>query len=394
MHPVQEIMEKSSRLAIGLMSGTSIDSVDAALVEIANNGTSTEVELIGFWTEPYPHGVKEKISECSTSGRGTVDEICRLNVLVGEVFAEAALALLSSSHIAAKDVDFIGSHGQTVHHLPEADSFYGRTIRATLQIGEPSVISKRTGILTVADFRPGDLALGGQGAPLVPYFDYVVFSDPAKNRAMLNVGGIANLTILKSGGLLDEVIAFDCGPGNMVIDGVMAKLYAKPFDIGGRVGQAGTISAELLSFCLEHPYFQKRPPKSTGREDFGEKFQHDLLSRASELKLSVEDTVATATELTTHAIWESYRVYASETTPIDELIVSGGGAKNEGMTQSLREKFTDVSVVSTDAYGIPPDAKEAICFAVLANETISGLTNNVPSATGASRETIMGKICF
>lgn len=391
---LQTALSKSPRLAIGLISGTSVDGVDAALIEIANHGIETRIRPLHFITFPYPHDIQKSILKCSVPGQGSVDEICRLNVLVAEVFSQAALSLLREANVPIHDVAFIGSHGQTIHHLPEPMAFGDGEIRSTLQIGDPSWIAKRTGIVTVGDFRPADMALGGEGAPLVPYFDYITFRHGIKNRAVLNLGGIANFTILKAGAQIDDVMAFDTGPANMLIDGLMSELYNRPFDDEGAVARSGIVSKSLLDFCLEHSYFRKKPPKSTGREDFGETYLQEVLAAASAEDLCHEDIVATATELTTFSIWESYRNFVENTVNVDEIIVSGGGLYNKYLVESLTKKFKGASVLPIDQFDIPGEAKEAICFAVLANETMAGNPGNVPSATGASGPTILGKICL
>ncbi|MFQ5751791.1 MAG: anhydro-N-acetylmuramic acid kinase [bacterium] len=394
MHRLNKIFSKKIKLTVGLMSGTSMDGVDAALVEIQNQGLQTELELVHFLTLPYPDGLKEKILEYSTPGQGSVDQICRLNVLLGEIFADAVKALLGAADAKPEQVDFIGSHGQTVQHLPAEKELFDYKIRASLQLGEPSVIAKRTGILTVADFRPADLALGGQGAPLVPYFDFIMFRSKEKNRGLLNIGGIANFTILKKNGKLEEIMAFDTGPGNMVIDGLMQKLFNQPFDKDGKIAQTGTVSQELLQWAFNHPYFKKPPPKSTGREEFGDEFCERFLAQARQFNLKRNDIIATAAELTSHSVWASYRKFVAPQIAIDEVIVSGGGSDNLFIMESLRQKALGMRIKRIDEFGIPAEAKEAVCFAILANETLCGNNNNVPGATGASHPTILGKICL
>ncbi|MFQ5709073.1 MAG: anhydro-N-acetylmuramic acid kinase [bacterium] len=393
MNRLQKLFTKQEKHAVGLISGTSLDGVDAALVRIKNHGLATELELLHFITMPYPAPLKEKLLELSTPGQGSVDEICRVNVLLGEIFADAVSHLLDAAGVQAADVDLIGSHGQTVQHLPRERVDFGYKTRSTLQLGEPSVIAKRTGIITVADFRQADMAVGGEGAPLVPYFDFVVFRSAEKNRALLNLGGIANLTILRKNCSLEEVLAFDSGPANMLIDELMHRLFKKPFDENGVIARSGQPSKKLLARALQHDYFGRKPPKSTGREEFGMAFCTKFLEQANRLKLTPSDIVATAAEFTALSIWNSYRDFVAPEIPLDELIVSGGGTRNAAVMESLRLKFKGIVVTPIDTYGIPADAKEAICFAVLANETLAGHANNVPAATGASQPTVLGKIC-
>jgi anhydro-N-acetylmuramic acid kinase len=394
MERLQKLHSKDQKLIVGLISGTSLDGVDAALVKIKGQGTETKVELLHFLTYRYPDGLKEVILENSTPGQGRVEDICRLNFLLGEIFAQATMSLLEAAGYKTEEVDLIGSHGQTIHHLPEEEMLFDYKIRSTLQLGEPSVIAKRTGIITVADFRPADMAVGGEGAPLVPYFDFVLFHSTDKNRCLLNIGGIANFTVLKNKCRVEEVMAFDTGPGNMVIDALMQKLFQKPFDEQGRTALSGQVSKELLRVGLEHSFFKKPPPKSTGREEFGESFCNRFLTEGTRLNLKPEDIISTASELTVETIWQSYQNFVLPVVEFDELIISGGGTENQYIMESLRNRSKDVAVKAIDDFGIPSEAKEAVCFAVLANETISGSPNNVPNATGASRQTILGKICF
>lgn len=394
MKRLQKLFSKTQKLVVGLMSGTSIDGVDAALVNIKNQGLETQLELNHFLTYPYPDGVKETILENSTPGLGCVDDICRLNFLLGEIFSDAVISLLEVTEFNQEDVDLIGTHGQTIHHLPDEKPLFGYKIRSTLQLGEPSVIAKRTGILTVADFRPADMAMGGEGAPLVPYFDFIMFRSKEKNRGLLNIGGIANITVLKKHCKVEDIMAFDTGPGNMVIDALMQKLFNKPFDEEGRTAQSGQVAQELLEFGLQNSFFKKPPPKSTGREEFGQTFCERFLAEGDRFEIKPVDLVATATELIAHSIWEGYEKFVAPKTVLDELIISGGGAENYFLMDSLHKKFQDISVNSIDDFGIPSEAKEAVCFAVLANETIMGIPNNVPGATGARQPTILGKICF
>ena len=392
-HTLERLLRSNPRFAVGLMSGTSLDGVDAALVEIHNSGVDTRVELLHFVTHPYPAGLKETLLQISASDGGSTGELCRLNFLLGHLFADAVQALLQAAHFDPARLHFIASHGQTVQHLPQPETRFGYEVTGTLQIAEPSVIAKRTGVPTVADFRPADMAEGGQGAPLVPYFDYLLFHSADTNRGLLNLGGIANLTVLPKEAGLDQNTAFDTGPGNMVIDTVTAELFGQPYDRDGALAATGTVSEKLLRFGLKHPYFERRPPKSTGREEFGAEFSRRFVRQGRRLGLRPEDVVATATELTAATVHQAYADFVEKETPLDELIVSGGGARNGVLMQSLQEKFS-LPVRPIDEFGIPAEAKEAVCFAVLGNETLAGHPNNVPAATGARRATVLGKICL
>ncbi len=388
------LTQKKEKLVLGLLSGTSADGIDAALVQITGTGLESKLRLLAFETYPYPHELRERVLAASLPGHGSVDEICRLNVAVGECFAHAALQIIAAAHARKHEVDLIGSHGQTIHHLPNAEPIAGVPSRGTLQIGEPSVIAKRTGIITVADFRAADMALAGQGAPLVPIMDYLLFRSTTQTRGLLNLGGIANLTLLKKNGALAEVLAFDTGPANMVIDGLMQKFFDRAYDENGKTAARGKVSHELLQRLLAHPYFARSLPKSTGREEFGASFIEQLLNDARVLQLNPEDMIATATALTAESIWRGASLLKQSHGRIEELIVSGGGAHNLTLLRMLREKFSGARISTTDEYGVPSDAKEAMLFALLANESISGNAGNVPSVTGAIAATVLGKICL
>lgn len=377
------VRRKKVKLAIGLMSGTSLDGVDATLVEIRGDGLTIQVRLFSHIHRSYPPHLQKRLLSVSEPSGGSTQEVCRLNVLVGEAFARAALAVCRKGNVSPIQVSFIGSHGQTICHLPED--------HATLQIGEPAVIAERTGILTVADFRARDLAAGGCGAPLVPYVDYLLFRHPRISRGLLNLGGIANLTIVPAGTEQKGVLAFDTGPGNMVIDALARHFRLGPFDQGGKIASRGMVSTHLLSVLMQNGFIRLKPPKSTGREAFGEGFVNDLLAKATKLKLSKEDALATATALTAQAVFYNYRCFLSRR-PINELIVSGGGMKNRTLMNWLRVLFAPIPVVTINAYGIPSQAKEALVFAVLANEALSGHPANLPQVTGARGPRVLGKI--
>ncbi len=388
---LRRIVEKEERLAVGLMSGTSVDGVDAALVRLRGHTVrDITLELEAFTTHSYPTGLREYILRHSRSGSGSVDGLCRLNAVLGELFAEAALRVIHQAGRTPAEIDFIGSHGQTVHHLPDEAEWFGVPGRSTLQLGEPAIIAKRTGIVTVADFRPADVALGGQGAPLVPYFDYVVFRSDEESRGLLNIGGIANLTVLPKGAGLAEIFAFDTGPGNMLIDALAQRHFGKPFDRDGKIAGRGKPDRDLLDRLLQHSYFGQPPPKSTGRELFGAPFL-ELFQQAA---LSGEDAVATATALTAESIARAIERFVAPDVAMERLIVSGGGARNRYLLQLLRRALPALRIESSDSYGVPADAKEAMCFALLANETLAGRPANVPSCTGAAGATILGKICL
>ena len=377
------------RLIIGLMSGTSYDGVDAALVEVRGSGLGTRVELHAFATFPYPAAVRRLVAEVSSPTGGTVDRVCQANFLLGELFAEAALGVARQAGVPIGRVALIGSHGQTIHHLPEPAALCGRRVASTLQIGEPSVIAERTGVTTVADFRPRDVACGGQGAPLVPYVDYLLFRHRTRGRLLLNVGGIANFTWLPPRCRPEQVVAFDTGPGNMLLDALagLASKGRQRFDRDGAMAAKGTVDQRLLRQLLRHPYFRRKPPKSTGRELFGLPFAEWLLGEGA-----TEDVLATATALTALSIQQAFERFVKPLGRADELIASGGGCHNRALMRALAEVFAPIPVRTTDEFGVPVDAKEAVAFAILANETMAGRPGNLPSATGARRRAVLGKI--
>jgi len=392
-HPlVRLIGKKQGKLAVGLMSGTSMDGIDAALVEIDGFGLQTRFDLIAFDTISYPKELKKKLLAIYAPGNGSIDDICRLNVVVGEYFLDAIYHICQKGGTDIRNIDLVGTHGQTVHHLPEAEEQFGKKIRSTLQIGDPAVISARTGIVTVGLFRNADMAIGGQGAPLVPYFDFLLYRSPKKNRVALNIGGIANITILPKNCRQDDVVAFDTGPGNMVIDGLMRRLFQCEFDRNGEAAAKGNLAQNLLEKLLAHPYFSKNLPKSTGREEFGKKFIESILDFAENDQLTANDIIATTTELTAQTIRNSIELALGSIERVDEVIVGGGGIYNNFLMQRLTKLLPQSSFLSTDDLGIPSEAKEAVCFAVLANETIYGIPAVLPSVTGAERPAILGAI--
>ncbi|HEY4612148.1 MAG TPA: anhydro-N-acetylmuramic acid kinase [Bacteroidota bacterium] len=392
MNKLSRLQHKNTRLVAGLMSGTSVDGIDAALVRIAGSGTSTLLKLLAFETYPFPKGFREFVLKNSLPGAGSVDLIARLNILYAHFFADAVKAIARKAHVPLTKIDLIGSHGQTVHHLPQPHRMFGKTVRASLQIGDPSTIAQLTGITTVGDFRTADMAAGGQGAPLAPYFDFIVCRSKTKNRILLNLGGIANFTVLPKNCSERDVVAFDTGPANMVIDALMMKFYGKQYDAGGAVALRGTVLSSLLAWMMTHPFFKRRPPKSTGREEFGAQFMNKLLKRAKGMNKS--DIVATATEFTAYSVYDQCRRFVSRHMKVDELLVSGGGVYNKAIMKRLRQLFAPARVTPIEEIGVSSDAKEAMIFALLANETIAENPSNIPSVTGARKPAVLGKICL
>lgn len=375
---------------VGLMSGTSGDGVDAALVEIRGAGHDLTVKPMAFVSCAYPPGLQQRV--LAAAARGTVSEVCHLNVVLGEWFAKAALRVIKQAGLEPARVDLIGSHGQTIHHLPNAVEEPGiGPVRSTLQIAEPAVIAERTGITTVADFRPRDMAAGGQGAPLTPYVHYALLRDPKRSRLVVNLGGIGNMTYLPAGQGLDAVLAFDTGPGNMVLDGLIRRLTngAETMDRNGRLAAKGKVAVELLASLLAHPYLKRKPPKSTGREEFGDAFVERILAAQKTHRLRTEDLLATCSLFTAITISSARRWLAG---PVDEVLVGGGGVRNRALMSNLASVFAPVPVRPLDAIGWESKAFEAVAFAVLAYQTARRECANVPSVTGASHPVVLGAI--
>jgi anhydro-N-acetylmuramic acid kinase len=345
----------------GLISGTSVDGIDVAVVDIGEG-----IRVVATATVPYPPDVRAAILSVSNAATHTAT-IARLNFLLGELFAEAVL----KSGVPLETIDLIGSHGQTIFHEGEPVEFLGRKVACTMQIGEAAVIAERTGIETIADFRPGDIAAGGKGAPLVPFLDYQLFRHPDHARVALNIGGIANITVIPAKAARDQVIAFDTGPGNMVMDAV-----APPFDRDGAGARSGRVNQALLERLLADPYYHRDPPKSCGREQYGAEFVRDTAI-----------DIATATELTARTIAFAIARYPATR----EVIVSGGGAHNAYLMEHLAA-LVPARITTSEEFGIGVDSKEAILFALLAYQTHHDRAGNVPSATGARNSMILGKI--
>ncbi len=385
---IKEVVEKPKRLAIGLMSGTSLDGIDACVAEIKGNGKNTEIKFIDFITLEYTRSEKERILKLCNIDTSTVDEICYMNRYLGDKMGEAAREVCKKSSIDIKNIDFISSHGQTIYHMPHK--------HCTLQIGELSNIASVTGCLTVGDFRPSDMAYGGQGAPLVPYIDYLLFSSEKSGRVLLNLGGIGNITVLKAGGREDDVYAFDTGPANVLIDEV-ARIITDgkmAFDAEGKMALKGNIDEQWLEKMIKQDeYLCKSPPKSTGREYYTIEFAKKLYNEGKAKGLSNFDIISTITAFTAKTIQNQLEKFVLQNCKVDEIYVSGGGAHNK-MIMKLLSEYINADVNLMDKLNFFGDAKESIAFAVLGNEFLHGNTNNIPSATGANRKVIMGKLAL
>jgi anhydro-N-acetylmuramic acid kinase len=379
-------------LALGIMSGTSADGIDVALVRISDRGAKLE----NFAAFPFPARVRDAILRLGEGQKTSTAEISQLNFLLGEVFAEAALAACRKFRVRASQIAAIGSHGQTVFHQGAPTSFCGSAVASTLQIGEPSVIAGRTGITTVGDFRPADMAAGGLGAPLVPFVDYLLYRDARVGRAALNIGGIANVTVVPRGAKIENVFAFDIGPGNMVIDALVRHFTRgrKAFDRNAKMAGRGKVLPGLLATLLGDRYFLKRPPKTAGREQYGEKYVRQLLAHNEARRARAEDLIRTATILTALSIVDAIHRYVPRRLNVSELIVSGGGAHNPLLMAQIEAALPGIRPRTSDEFGVPGDAKEAFAFALLGWETLHRRAANVPGATGATRAVVLGKVCY
>jgi len=385
----------NARLAVGLMSGTSLDGVDAALVRLAGPAEQPRVRLRAFVTLPYPPEVRQWIMRVAAGDLTAAREISQLNFLLGELFAKAALHVCRVAHVSPQRVSVIGSHGQTIYHQGRPELIPGPMAAVgpnTLQISEPAVIAEQTGVPVVADFRTADMAAGGQGAPLVPMVDYLLLRDKQKGTVALNIGGIANVTMIPAGAKPLDVVGFDTGPGNMVTDALVRHFTGEReyYDAGGRVAALGKVNELILADTLCHPFFSQPPPKSAGREQFGREFVEGyFLSRR---RARFEDLLRTSVELTARTIADALVRFVFSRAKIHRLIVSGGGAHNRLLVKRLVELLPHLTVELSDRYGLPVDAKEAIAFAILADRTLHGLPGNLPSVTGARRPVVLGKI--
>ena len=378
-------------LVAGIMSGTSVDGIDVALTEITGEGYGMRVELLAFQPLPYPAGVRESILEASNADTHT-SRISQLNFLLGRLYGEAVAKACRLSGIPIEDLDLVGSHGQTIYHQPAGSEFAGHVVRSTLQVGEPALIAEVTGAPVVADFRPADMAAGGQGAPLVPYVDYLLYRDAERGRVALNIGGIANLTAIGPGARPEEVMAFDTGPGNMLIDGLVEifSAAAEHFDRDGERAASGKVNRALLARLTALPYFDEPPPKSAGREQFGREFVADLTAES----LDPQDLIATVTALTAETIAGGIQRWVAPKMPVDQLIASGGGTRNPTMMRRLQELLPNTEITPASALGPAADAKEAAAFAILAHESFHRRPANLPSATGAAKHCVLGKLSW
>ena len=380
---------------IGMMSGTSADGIDVALANVSGTPPRLAAKLEGHYHASFPRQVREAILRLANGAATTTAEISQLNFLLGEEFASAAIAACAKWRIPMRKIALIGSHGQTIFHQGVPTEFLSsRRIASTLQISEPSVIAERTGVTTIADFRPADMAAGGHGAPLVPFVDYLLYRSAKMGRVTLNIGGIANVTVIPAGARPQDVFGFDTGPGNMIVDAVVEKITQgrQAYDKGARIAAKGQVIPSLLEKMLRDPYLRMRPPKTAGREQFGAAYAADLLSSARKHRVRPEDLVRTATIFTALSIVGAFRQFILPRTEVRQMIVAGGGTKNPLIMAQLQAALREIEIIRSSDFGIAEEAKEAFAFAILAYEGFHGRANNLPSATGAKHSVVMGKL--
>jgi anhydro-N-acetylmuramic acid kinase len=380
-------------IVAGVMSGTSADGINVALVRISSQAKAgPKLKLLGHAEFPYPPKVRSAVLAAMNSTKASVADLARLNFLLAELYAEAVLATQRQFHVKAL---LVGCHGQTLYHQGESKEFLGRKLAVTWQTGEGSIIAARCRVPVVTDFRPAEMAAGGKGAPLVPFLDYLVYGDRRVGRIVQNIGGIANFTAIPPGAAPYQLMAFDTGPGNMVMDAVTDHLFGKSYDRDGRIAACGVVLDRVLNEILRAPFFLRKPPKTAGREEFGHAFVRDFIRRCGNAKKP--DVVATATALTARSI--SYgikRFVTNKTSTFRDLVVSGGGTQNPTLMAMLanESKPLGLQLRFSDEFGIPSEAKEAVAFALLAYQTWNREPSNVPSATGARRPAVLGKVSY
>ena len=376
-------------LAVGLMSGTSLDGVDVVLCDITGKDEDTQVKQLNFKTYEIPEYLRDKIRKCCSRELVPVELICSLNFELGQLFAEAVKKLCKESSVNLEDIAFIASHGQTIFHIPKAFSDY---IPSTLQIGEAAIIANECRTTVISNFRVMDMAVGGEGAPLVPYSEYVLYADENQAVALQNIGGIGNVTFLPKKGDFTKVIAFDTGPGNMMIDAAVQRLYGKKFDKNGEYASKGKLIPLLAEELKKHPYFVLDIPKTTGREMFGEHYTYTLLEKYQDY--SKNDIIFTLTWFTAYSIAYHYKKYFIHHHNLDKCIIAGGGAYNECLINLIKRELPEIEILIQEDLGYSSEAKEAIAFVILGNQTYHMRPSNVPSATGARKSVILGQITY
>src|SRR5580704_17689815 len=389
-------MANKSMLVLGLMSGTSADGIDVALARISGAPPRLRAKLLDHTSSKFPTALRKEILRVAEQHPITAGELSQLNFRLGEVFAEAALAACRKFRVAPKRISLIGSHGQTIFHQGAPAPYLGRPTASTLQIGEPSVIAARTGITTVGDFRPADIALGGQGAPLVPYADYLLYRHEKLDRVSLNLGGIANITVIPASTKPEQIFAFDTGPANMLIDALVSHFTRgrQRFDKDAAIAKTGHSMPALLDELMRDPYLKLVPPKSTGREYYGHAYLKRVLALGKKHRAKPADLIRAATIFTALSVVDALNRFFFPKTKIDQLIVSGGGARNPLLLAQLTAALGTIEILQSSRVGIPEDGKEAFAFALLAYESFHRRPSNLPSATGARGPAVLGKISY
>jgi anhydro-N-acetylmuramic acid kinase len=392
MNKLQKILNKSDRLIIGLLSGTSVDAVDVVLVRFRGKKNNIKFNVLNYEEYKIPNTIKKYVLKVSSKETGHVDDVCRLNFILGKLYSDCINKFVTSNKINRDTIDAIGSHGQTIHHLPKREKFGNIAYKSTLQIGDPSVIANNTGIITVGDFRAADVGVMGGGAPLVPYLDFVLFRSNKSDRIILNIGGIANLTYLPINSDFNSVTAFDTGPGNMMIDYLSKLFFNKDFDKDCKFSLKGIVNKTIFNELIKaDKYLRIKPPKSTGREFYNSQFIEGILRNNKNTRK--EDILRTFTEYTAFSIAENIRRYLGIKTSY-ELHVSGGGANNNLLIKGLQKYCKNANVKRVTYRGITTANKEAVLFALLAHETLNINCTNLKSVTGAEKNVVLGKICI
>jgi anhydro-N-acetylmuramic acid kinase len=382
-------------IVAGVMSGTSADGINVALVRITSSRSRAGMPGLRFLAHAeyqYPKHVRRTVLAAMNSSKARVADLARLNFLLAELYADAVLA---TQHRFRLKAELVGCHGQTLYHQGEAAPFLGRRLAATWQTGEGALVATRVGVPVVSDFRPADMAAGGKGAPLVPFLDFLLYCDSRVGRIVQNIGGIANASAIPANASSNDVVAFDTGPGNMLIDAVTDQLFGKAFDRDGRIAASGAVLDPVISDVMRRSFFRRKPPKTAGREEFGREFAQDFIRRCR--RADKRDMVATATELTARSIADALRRFVIDRTgTYRDFIVSGGGASNPTLMAMLANELRPLGlqIRTSDEFGLPSEAKEAAAFALLAFQTWNRKPSNVPSATGAKRPAILGKISY
>ena len=391
---LKKILRKKKLKVLGLMSGTSANGIDACIAEIEKKKVGIRIRQIGFRTFEFPSSLQKEILKVSDPAYQNLDRVIRLDFLLGEYFAVAAKKIAQDCGLDIKDIDLIGSHGQTVRHLPQLKKMEGCLIRGTLQIGEPQVISSRTGVITVADFRRKEIAEGGEGAPLTPLAHFYLFNKKEKNQGVLNIGGIANLTFIPKGKRIEKVWGMDTGPGNMLIDNLMRKFFKRNYDKDGNTAHKGKIISPVLNYYQNKILSLLKKRKSIGREDFNEKFTEDFVRRTLEYTSKPEDVIRTASELTARSVYQAYKSFFRPAEQLEELILCGGGALNRYIVNRLKELFYPAKVFVSDELGYNHSAVESLSFAIFAFITCLQLSEDRSPMTEVSQSAVSGKICL